>query len=388
MREMLHGSKAVAKAVKLCDVDVVAAYPITPQTPIVEYIAQMVADGELRAEYIMVESEHTAMSACIGASATGARTFTATSSQGLAYMHEVLFIASGMRLPIVMVNANRALSAPINIWNDQSDSIAERDSGWVQIYVETNQEALDSVIQAYRIAEDKEVLLPVMVCMDGFVLTHTMEPVDVPSQEEVSGFIPPFEPELKLDPEQPVTMGALGEPQWYMEFRKQQDEAMERALEKVKEVDLEFARTFGRGYGLIEEYKTEDAEVVLLTMGSLAGTIKDVVDRYEGVGLVRLRLYRPLPVEEIARAIGNAAVVGVLEKDIALGLGEGALCTEVKKVCYDRGLETRVLSFVCGLGGRDVRMEDVEHAIEVCRRAAKGEKVSPTTWLGLREAVP
>lgn len=386
MREMLHGSKAVAKAVKLCDVDVVAAYPITPQTPIVEYIAQMVADGELRAEYIMVESEHTAMSACIGASATGARTFTATSSQGLAYMHEVLWIASGMRLPIVMVNANRALSAPINIWNDQSDSIAERDSGWVQIYVETNQEALDSVIQAYRIAEDRDVLLPVMVCMDGFVLTHTMEPVDVPSQEEVSGFLPPFEPELKLDPEQPVTMGALGEPQWYMEFRKQQDEAMERALQKVREVDREFASTFGRGYGLVEEYNTEDAEVVLLTIGSLAGTIKDVVDSYEDVGLVRLRLFRPLPEEDIAKALEGASVVGVLEKDIALGLREGALCTEVKKVCYDHGLSTKVLSFVCGLGGRDVRMEDVKQAIELCRRAARGEKVSPTTWLGLREA--
>ncbi len=388
MREMLHGSKAVAKAVKLCDVDVVAAYPITPQTPIVEYIAQMVADGELRAEYIMVESEHTAMSACIGASATGARTFTATSSQGLAYMHEVLWIASGMRLPIVMVNANRALSAPINIWNDQSDSMAERDSGWVQIYVETNQEALDSVIQAYRIAEDREVLLPVMVCMDGFVLTHTMEPVDVPPKEEVDRFLPPFEPEVKLDPEEPVTMGALGEPQWYMEFRKQQDVAMERALHKVKEVDAEFSRVFGRGYGVLEEYGDDDAEVVLLTLGSLAGTIKDVVDGQENVRLVRLRLFRPLPEEDIAEALRGASVVGVLEKDIALGLGEGALCTEVKKLCYDYGIDARVLSFVCGLGGRDVRMEDVEHAIQVCRQAARGEKVNRTTWLGLREVAP
>ncbi|MBI4344858.1 MAG: pyruvate ferredoxin oxidoreductase, partial [Euryarchaeota archaeon] len=218
-RGMMHGSRAVAEAVKLSDVKVIAAYPITPQTHIVEDLAEFIANGELKAEYIKVESEHSAMSACIGASATGVRTFTATASQGLALMHEMLFVASGMRLPIVMANANRALSAPLSIWNDQQDTIAARDCGWIQLYVENGQEALDTTIQAFRIAEDRRVSLPTMVCLDGFVLTHTVEPVEVPSEEMVEKYIPPFKPSIFLDPSEPMTQGAFAEPPYYTEFR-------------------------------------------------------------------------------------------------------------------------------------------------------------------------
>ena len=384
-KDVMHGSRAVAEAVKLCGVEVVAAYPITPQTHIVEDIAEMVANGELKAEYIMVESEHSAMSACIGASATGARVFTATASQGLALMHEVLWIASGMRLPIVMVNANRALSAPINIWNDQSDSIAERDSGWIQIYVETNQEALDSVIQAYRIAEDREVLLPVMVCMDGFVLTHTVEPVEVPDEEQVKRYLPELHLPHVLDPEQPVTMGSLGDPNYYMEFRKQQELAMENALRVAMQADEEFKEIFGRGYGLIEEYNLENAEIVLVTMGSLAGTIKETLDALgdDGVGLLRIRLFRPFPKEAVRRALSRAKVVNVIEKDVSIGFGEGALMTELKSVLY--GSDARIIGTVAGLGGRDITTEHIREAIERAKRALHGESVEEIAWAGLKE---
>ena len=243
-RDVIHGSMAAALGAKLCNVDVIAAYPITPQTHIVEDLAKMVADGELDTEYMKVESEHSAMSACIGASATGARTFTATSSQGLALMHEVLFIASGMRLPIVMVNANRALSAPINIWNDQQDAMAERDCGWIQLYCETNQEVLDTTIQAFRIAEDKDVLLPMMVNLDGFVLTHTIEPVEVPDREQVKKYLPDFVPQVTLDPDDPMTQGAFADPSSYMEFRFEQECAMDRALNVIKKADEEFGEHF------------------------------------------------------------------------------------------------------------------------------------------------
>ncbi|NOZ82449.1 MAG: pyruvate ferredoxin oxidoreductase [Euryarchaeota archaeon] len=383
-RDVMHGSRAVAEAVKLCDVKVIAAYPITPQTHIVEDIAEMLANGEFDAEYIMVESEHSAMSACIGASATGARTFTATASQGLALMHEVLWIASGMRLPIVMVNANRALSAPINIWNDQSDSIAERDSGWVQLYVETCQEALDSVIQAYRIAEHQDVLLPVMVCMDGFVLTHTVEPVEVPDKEQVRRYLPELRLPHALDPEHPVTMGSLGDPNYYMECRKQQEIAMEHALRVAEEADEEFRRVFGRGYGILEEYNMQDAEVVLVTMGSVAGTIKETIDMLgSDVGLLRLRMFRPFPKEAVRRALRNAKVVNVIEKDVSMGFGEGALMTELKSVLY--GSDIRILGTVAGLGGRDITTEHVRQAIERAERALRGERVEEVAWAGLKE---
>ncbi len=385
VRDVLHGSRCVAEAARLCDVQVIAAYPITPQTHIVEDLAELIANGELNAEYIMVESEHSAMSACIGASATGARVFTATSSQGLALMHEVLFIASGMRLPIVMANANRALSAPINIWNDQQDSISERDTGWIQLYVETNQEALDTTVQAYKIAEDKNILLPVMVNLDGFVLTHTIEPVEIPDKEEVEKFLPPYEPQVYLDPSDPMTQGAFADPETYMEFRIEQEKAMKRAFEVIRRVDEEFGELTGRSYGIVEEYNTDDAEVLLVTMGSVAGTIKEVIDSLdEKVGLLKIRVFRPFPKEEVLKALKDAKVVGVLEKDIVIGLGEGALFSEIKASLYPSSYRPKLLGFVGGLGGRDISMDNVREIISICKKAIK-EDIDEVHWIGLKE---
>lgn len=387
VRDVVHGSRAVAEAVKLCNVNVIPAYPITPQTHIVEDLAKMVANGDIKGEYIMVESEHSAMAACIGACGTGARVFTATSSQGLALMHEMLWIASGMRLPIVMVNANRALSAPINIWNDQSDSMAERDSGWIQLYCETNQEALDTTIQAYKIAEDKDVLLPVMVCMDGFVLTHTTEPVEYPDQEVVNKFLPKYVPQLYLDPNDPMTQGALGDPSVYTEFRYEQQKAMERSLEVIKKVDQEFKDIIGRGYGILEEYNMKDAEIVLVTMGSVAGTIKETIDSLgdKKVGLLKIKLFRPFPKKEVLKALEKAKVVAVLEKDVSIGLGEGGLFSEMKGLLYNSKNRPKAIGFVGGLGGRDIVPGDIEKAVEKAKKAIAGE-VDEVTWLGLKEA--
>lgn len=383
-REMMHGSRAVAEAVKLSDVKVIAAYPITPQTHIVEDLAEFIANGELEAEYIKVESEHSAMSACIGASATGARTFTATASQGLALMHEMLFVASGMRLPIVMANANRALSAPLSIWNDQQDTISERDAGWIQLYVENGQEALDTTIQAFRIAEDRRVSLPTMVCLDGFVLTHTVEPVEVPSEETVGKYIPPFNPSIFLDPQEPMTQGAFAEPPYYTEFRWEQEEAMRRALEVIREADREYGRLTGRSYGLLEEYNMEGAEVVLVTMGSVAGTIKEVIDALKvPVGLIKLRAYRPLPKSELLESLEGARVVGVLEKDVSVGLGEGALFSELKGLLYRVAERPKLLGFIAGLGGRDITPKDVEGVIAKVRKALK-EEMEEVHWVGLK----
>jgi pyruvate ferredoxin oxidoreductase alpha subunit len=387
VRDIVEGSRAVAEAVKLCDVKVISAYPITPQTHIVEFLAEFVANGELDAEYVKVESEHSAMSVCIGASATGVRTFTATSSQGLALMHEVLFIASGLRLPIVMVNANRAMSAPISIWNDQSDTIASRECGWIQLYVETNQEALDSVIQAYKVAENHEVLLPFMVCMDGFVLTHTYEPVDIPDKSLVKEYLPEYEPLVKLDTDNPITMGHIADPNYYMEFKVLQDEAMNRSKDVLEKADEEFGEIFGRRYGLFEEYKIDGADVVLVTMGSLAGTVKDVVDRLrergKNVGLLRVRLYRPLPKKEIVRVLKDFDVVGVIEKVNCFGLGGGALFNDLKSIMYKKS-NAEIVSFVAGLGGRDIPYWDIEKAYEICFKA-KREEVPEVNWLGVRD---
>lgn len=385
-RDIMHGSHAVAEAVKLCDVNVISAYPITPQTHIVEDIAKMVADGDIKAEYVKVESEHSAMSVVIAASGTGARTFTATASQGLALMHEMLFVASGMRLPIVMVNANRALSAPINIWNDQQDSIAERDCGWIQLYVETNQEALDTTIMAFKIAENKDVFLPVMVCMDGFVLTHTVEPVEIPDQTAVSKFLPSYKPELYLDPKSPMALGPIADPGIYMELRHAQQTAMENAFEVIKEVSSEFKKTFGRAYGtgLVEEFKTENAEVIIVTLGSVAGTIKDVIEESgdEKTGLLRIKSYRPFPKDEIKKVLQHAKVVGVVEKDVSIGLGKGALASEIRDAMY--GHETpKIISFMAGLGGRDIDLESVKGVIAHCKKALSKE-VDESVWVDLK----
>jgi pyruvate ferredoxin oxidoreductase alpha subunit len=384
--DIMHGSRAVAEAVRLANVDVIAAYPITPQTHIVQDTAKMVADGDIRAEYVKVESEHSAMSVVIAASGTGARTFTATASQGLALMWEMLFVASGMRLPVVMVNANRALSAPISIWNDQQDSIASRDTGWIQLYVETNQEALDTTLMAYRIAEDAGVQLPVMVCMDGFVLTHTVEPVEVPDEAQVAKFIPTFKPQQYLNPKDPMALGPIAFPNVYTELRAMQQQAMDGAMSVIEMANAEFKEVFGRSYGngLVEEFKTDGAEVIIVTLGSVAGTIKDVIAEMddERIGLLRIKSFRPLPEDAIKGILSKAKVVGVIEKDVSIGLGKGALASEIRDVMYGASAP-KILSFIAGLGGRDIPLDSVKGVFDVCENALT-EDVGTVHWVDLK----
>lgn len=363
MKEFVEGSLAIAKAVKLCKPGVVAAYPITPQTHIVEELATMVANGDLKAQFVNVESEHTAASVVLGASATGVRTFTATSSQGLLYMLEVVFNIAGLRLPVVMACANRAVSAPINIWNDHQDTMTARDSGWIQMYAETNQEAADLIIQAYRIGEDHNVMLPVMVCVDGYTLTHAVEVVDFPTQEEVDRFVPPFKPIFKLDPKEPVSMGLLAEPSCYMETRYAIHKTMLDALEIIPKVAAEFKAAFGRDSGgLLKCYHTEDAESVILAMGSQMGAICEVVDelRADGkrVGAVKLITHRPFPYNAVYEALKHAREVAVVEKAISLG-AEGPLFSDVKAAFYAKEKSPKLSGFVLGLGGRDVTKDSI-----------------------------
>lgn len=366
-KQVMEASHAVAEAVKMCKPSVVAMYPITPQTHIVERIADFVNDGEMDAELIDVESEHSAMAACIGAQGTGVRTFTASASQGLALMHEMLFIASGMRLPIVMAVANRSLSAPLNIWNDHQDTISERDAGWLQLYVESSQEALDTVIQAYRIAENKDILLPVMVCLDGFNLSHVWEQVDIPQQSKVSQFLPKYRPiHAFLDTKKPITQGPVSFPNSYMDFRLMHQDAAKRSLDVIKKVNSDFRRKFRRSYGdgLIDAYRLNDADYAVVAMGSICGTARCVIDsmRKKGVkvGLLRIKAFRPFPVDEVRKAVKNLTALAVIDRDISIG-HEGALFSELKSALF--GVKIRLSGFIAGLGGRDVRPENMEYII-------------------------
>ena len=366
MREFLEGSRAVAQIVKMCKPGVISAYPITPQTHIVEELAQMVANGELNAQFVNVESEHSAASVVLGAVATGVRAFTATSSQGLFYMSEVLFNISGLRLPLVMTCANRAISAPINIWNDQQDSVSLRDSGWIQLYAENIQEAADLHLVAYRLSEDKSIMLPVMVCMDGFILTHGMEAVDMPKQEEVDKFLAPYKPLYKLDPAEPLTMGLLADPDYYLETRFAIQETFKDALKMIPKINNEFKNHFGRDYkdGLVQEYLTRDAEKVIVAMGSVCGTIKEVVDRLRAkgkkVGLLRIISYRPFPYAKIYEALKNVPRVAILDKSVSLG-AYAPIATDVRSAFLNKKAAPRVISsFVAGLGGRDITVETIE----------------------------
>jgi pyruvate ferredoxin oxidoreductase alpha subunit len=285
-----------------------------------------------------------------------------------------------------MVNANRALSAPISIWNDQQDSISVRDSGWIQLYVETNQEALDTTIMAFKIAEDKNVKLPVMVCMDGFVLTHTVEPVEVPDQEQVDKFLPTYEPDVYLDPKDPMALGPIAFPNIYMELRAQQQEAMEKALDVIQRVDKEFEKVFSRSYGgLVEEFKTDGADIILVTIGSVAGTIKDVIDELDNpkIGLLRIKSFRPFPKDKVRKVLGKAKVAGVIEKDVSIGLGKGALASEIRDVMYEEGGSPKVLSFVTGLGGRDITIDSVKGVIKTCEEALEKD-VGDVFWVDLK----
>ena len=355
MLEQLEGSQAVARAVTLCRPEVIAAYPISPQTHIVESLSDRVRTGELAScEYLMVESEFGAMSACIGASGAGARTYTATSSQGLLFMAEALFNASGLGLPIVMTVANRAIGAPINIWNDHSDAMSMRDSGWIQLYAESNQEAVDLHVQAYRLAESLSV--PVMVCMDGFVLTHAFEQVDLPIQEQVDDFLPAFVPQQMLDPEDPVTIGAMVGPEAFAEVKYLMHAKQMAALDEIPVIADDFRAAFGRSSGgLLKAYRLEDAEMVVVALGSVLGTIEEVVDglRDEGVavGVLGITCFRPWPVAEVREALGHATRVVVVEKAFAVGAG-GIVGQNTRDAT--RGLPVEVYAVVAGLGGRPV----------------------------------
>ena len=372
MKKILEGSKAVAETVGLVKPVVIAAYPITPQTHIVEELARMVANGKLKSKYLEVESEFSALSACIGATATGFRSFTSTSSQGLALMHELLFAGAGMRLPLVMIVANRALSSPINIWNDQQDSISERDSGWVQIYVETVQEAVDSLLQAYKIAE--EIFVPVMICMDGFYLTHVIEPVDIPEQNETNKFLPEYIPKfLYLNPKKPITQGGFAYPLPYMNSRKQLSDSILDSIKTVKKTHDDFFKQFKRKYGdgLVEEYKN-DRNVCIVAMGSVCGTIKEVVDKTKGVGLVRVRCFRPFPRDEIEKVLKNKKAVIVIDRDISLG-NRGALLTEIRDSLYGLKQKPKIVNFIAGLGGVDISMEKIKKMIELSKNQEDGD---------------
>jgi pyruvate ferredoxin oxidoreductase alpha subunit len=399
----LNGDEAVAFAVKQCDVDVVAAYPITPQTIIVEKFSEYVANGEVQTEFVCTESEHSAMTACLAASATGARTFTASASAGLALMHEMLFVTSGCRAPVVMAVANRALSAPLNIHGDHSDSMTERDSGWIHIYVENAQEAYDSIIQAFKIAEDVGVSLPIIVGLDGFTISHTLEKVDVLSEDAVKQYIGerqlpnvlthegktvPF----KLDPDNPMTMGPNALQNYYFEFKRQQEEGMKNALKKIQEVNSEYAKISGRSYGngLVDAYKLEDAEVAIVVIGSTAGTLKVIVDqlRQEGVkaGVLRLRTFRPLPVEELRNALKNVKAIAVMDKSMSFGGFGGPVFNEVRHVLYDVKERPLIVNYIFGLGGRDTSPRDLRRIFEDLVQIAKtGHVEAQVHFYGLRE---
>lgn len=395
----LNGDEAVAYATKQVNPDVVAAYPITPQTIIVERYSEYVADGEVDTEYVAVESEHSAMSCSVGASAAGARAFTATASAGLALMWEILYIASSLRLPIVMALANRALSGPINIHNDHSDGMGARDTGWIQIYCENSQEVYDASIQAWRIAEHLKIQLPVMVCLDGFTLSHTMENVKTLMDADVQKFVGtrPFieveghmgKGELRLNPEMPLTMGPLDLQDFYFEHKMHQVEALNNALEYIKDIDDEYEELSGRRYDYVEPYMMEDAEVALIGMGSMVGTIKYVVDelREEGVkaGMVKLRLFRPFPSEYIKKAVGSVPALGVMEKCISFGAPASPLMEEIMTAYYADKEKPMLANFVVGLGGKDVSPVMIREAYSSLLKANKDGKVEKfMTYIGVR----
>jgi pyruvate ferredoxin oxidoreductase alpha subunit len=399
----LNGDEAVALAAKQCNVDVVAAYPITPQTIIVEKFSEYVANGEVLTEYVCTESEHSAMTACLAASMTGARTFTASASAGLALMHEMLFVTSGSRAPVVMAVANRALSSPLNIHGDHSDSMAERDSGWIQIYVENAQEAYDSIIQAFKIAEDVGVSLPIIVGLDGFTISHTLEKVDTLPEDAVKQFVGerqypmvlthegktvPF----KLDVENPMTMGPNALQNYYYEFKRQQEEGMINALKKIQEVNSEYAKVSGRSYGngLIDAYKLEDAEIAIVVIGSTAGTLKVITDqlRKEGIkaGVLRLRTFRPLPVEELRNALKNIKAIAVMDKSMSPGALGGSVFSEVRNALYNQSQHPIIVSYIFGLGGRDTSPRDLRKIFDELMRTAKsGVAEKEVHFFGLRE---
>jgi pyruvate ferredoxin oxidoreductase alpha subunit len=387
----LEASHAAAEAARMADVDVIAAYPITPQTHIPERLAEMVANGELDAAYIPVESEHSAMSTCVGAAAVGARTFTATAGPGLEYMHNVLYVASAMRLPVVMTVANRALSAPLSIWGDHSDAMSVRDTGWIQVFCQNSQEAFDMTLWAFRVGEDAGVLLPVMVHIDGFHLTHVTEPVILPEQEEVDKFLPKFHYPFALDPDKPMTLGAFAPPDVYSEAKVAQEVALRKSKAVVIKGFEELGDIFGRYYHPVEPYKTEGAKTLLLTMGSFSETAKTVIDakkdRGESVGLINLRLWRPFPFKELRQAVKSAEILIVFDRCISFGGPGGPVSSEIRSTLYDEKQRPKVVSFIGGLGGRDMSAKDFEYVIDRGREIAENGSEELYETVGIRGKV-
>lgn len=388
MKRFLSGDEAFAEGVRLARPQVISAYPITPQTVVVERLSEMVEAGDLAAEYVHVESEHSALSCAIGASATGARTFTATSSQGLLYMAECLTYASGGRFPIVMMNANRSTALPWNIYGDQRDSLALLDHGWIQVYAENNQEALDLALMAYAVAEDERVQTPVMVNLDGFALTHTYETVEVPSPEQADAFLPPYQTKNRFDFEHPTNIGFSAGPEYNRYFKYQEHQDLLNAPAVIEEVEQRFAQVFGRRYpGLVEAVQCEDADYVLVTLGSAAGLVRTVVEslRAQGlrVGLLRVRYLRPLPTVALAAALGNAKAVAVLEKDVSFG-AEGTVFTNVNSALQQAGVRVPTYDFIGGLGGDDIMPVQVEAIFRtLVRSVSEGAEVPRVSFLGI-----
>lgn len=383
MKQVIMGNHALSFGAMISRVQVIAAYPITPQTQVVELLSELCADKRLDAEFIKVESEHSAMAACCGASAVGARTFTATSAQGLALMHEMIHWAVGGRLPVVLGNINRAMGPPWTIWTDQNDSLSQRDTGCLQFYAQSNQEVLDTVVQAFKVSE--QILLPSMVILDAFTLSHTSEVVDMPDQELVDEYLPPFNPRYILDPKEPHTFGGLTGPDGYYELRYKIEEAIQDSKRLINETGKEFGELFGREYGLVEKYKLDDAEIVLVASSTIASTARVAIDELqeEGkkVGLLRVRVFRPFPSEEIRELLVNRKKVAVIDRNISFGHG-GIFAQEIKSALYNCKDKPPIWGYITGIGGRDVT---VEHIKEIVNDTIKSEKPEQDIlWKGVR----
>lgn len=385
MKTVMTGNYASAYGAKLSRAEVIAAYPITPQTSIVEKLADFISSGELKAAFIPVESEHSAMAACIAAETAGARTYTATSSHGLTLMHEVLIWASGARLPIVMTNVSRAMAPPWSVWADHMDSVAQRDTGWLQFFCASNQEVLDTIIMAYKVCESKGVMLPAMVIEDAFILSHTSEPVDVPEQSAVDSFLPPYEPEVRIEPGKARGFGSLVKPDQYMEFRYKAALAMREAKERFLTVEKAFKSTFGREHGgLLDKYWCDDAQFVLFAAGSVASTARDVVDtlRNRGfpVGLARIRAFRPFPAEEVRALASKVEGIAVLDRSYTFGAA-GAMYTEVKAAACAGQKRPAMRNYIAGLGGRDITPAIIERIFEDIQVFARRGEGSEVEWV-------
>ena len=382
-------SIAVSEAVKLCNADVIAAYPITPQTHIVEHLSEIVADGDLDAEFIPVESEHSAASVCCGSSAAGARTYTATSSQGLALMHEILFIMSALRLPIHMTVVNRALSGPLSIWNDHSDVMASRDCGWIQVFVENGQEAFDHTITSFRISEDRRVLMPSIINLDGFNMSHVIEPMEMVDQELVTRFLPPYEPLHRIHPDKPVTMGAFGMPEIYMEAKKAHDEALRDSQQVIEEIWAEWGALTGRHYHPVETYRSDGADILLLTMGGTGETAMVAVDqmRAQGlsVGLIKLRLWRPLPMVMLRDALKGASDIIVCDRAISPGSPGGPVAAEISHLLIGEASRPRLHDYLVGIGGRDVPPETFTGIVSDVQADIKAGRAKDFHFYGVRD---